>query len=136
MSSDRHVRDYVESSDCVLMLGTFITDMNLGIYTAKLDRSRTILATSESIKVKYHQYADVEFTDYLTALSKSTLPRKRFKHPSPHVAPSPNARSILPPGTSPTGSPGSTRRERGETTGRRAPSTWTGAASPASARLS
>src|SRR5688500_1494397 len=68
MSSDPIVRDYVESADAVLMLGTFITDMNLGIYTAKLDRGRTILATSESIKVRFHQYADVEFGDYLGAL--------------------------------------------------------------------
>src|SRR5688572_7104322 len=70
MSSDPVVREYVESSDCVLMLGTFITDMNLGIYTAKLDRGRTILATSESIKVRYHQYADVEFADYLHGLGR------------------------------------------------------------------
>jgi indolepyruvate decarboxylase len=65
MSSDQHVRNYVESSDCVLMLGSFITDMNLGIYTAKLDRSRTLLATTEAIKVCYHQYDEVEFPDYL-----------------------------------------------------------------------
>jgi indolepyruvate decarboxylase len=101
MSSDPTVREYVESSDCVLMLGTFITDMNLGIYTAKLDRARTILATSESIKVRYHQYADVEFTDYLESLSKinsyaakapgrpsaGVVKPKRFKHPNPHAAP-------------------------------------------------
>ena len=70
------------------MLGTFITDMNLGIYTAKLDRSRTILATSESIKARYHQYADVEFGDYLNALTRlgssgQKLAPKRFKHPNP-----------------------------------------------------
>jgi len=49
MSSDTAVRTYVESADAVLMLGTFITDMSMGIYTAKLDRSRTVLATTESI---------------------------------------------------------------------------------------
>src|SRR5450432_1577751 len=32
MSSDANTREYVESADCVLMLGTFITDMNMGIY--------------------------------------------------------------------------------------------------------
>src|SRR5438067_6562149 len=59
MSSDSHVRAYVESSDCVLMLGTFITDVHMGIYTARLDRNRTVLATTESIKVRYHRYEDV-----------------------------------------------------------------------------
>src|SRR5215213_7744266 len=95
MSSDEVVRSYVEKADCVLMLGTFITDMNLGIYTAKLDRSRTILATSESVKVKFHQYADVEFPDYLNALSRASLKVKRFKHPNPHAAPKPLTKDEL-----------------------------------------
>jgi indolepyruvate decarboxylase len=111
------VREYVESSDCVLMLGTFITDMNLGIYTAKLDRSRTILATTESIKVCYHTYEDVEFVDYLNALAAIPLQkvkpgrdkrtgvmrdsrgmsiwRKTFKHPNPHREPVPLAKKEL-----------------------------------------
>jgi indolepyruvate decarboxylase len=86
MSSDNSVRDYVESADCVLMLGTFITDMSMGIYTAKLDRSRSILATTEQINVCYHRYEDVQFTDYLRELSlavRKIKPRK-FKHPNPH----------------------------------------------------
>jgi indolepyruvate decarboxylase len=69
MSSDADVRGYVESADCVLMLGTFITDMNMGIYTAKLDRSRTVLATTESVKVRFHSYDDVQFADYLQGLA-------------------------------------------------------------------
>jgi indolepyruvate decarboxylase len=100
MSSDRHVREYVESSDCVLMLGTFITDMNLGIYTAKLDRSRTILATTESIKVCFHQYEDVEFADYLGAIAalpkgKKGVPAKAFNHPNPHREPTPLTKKEL-----------------------------------------
>jgi indolepyruvate decarboxylase len=101
MSSDQHVREYVESADCVLMLGSFITDMNLGIYTAKLDRSRTILATTESIKVSYHQYNDVEFADYLDALAAigsgaaDGIGAKRFKHPNPHRDPAPLTKSEL-----------------------------------------
>jgi len=100
MSSDPTTREYVESADCVLMLGTFITDMNLGIYTAKLDRSRTILATTESIKAGYHRYEDVEFPDYLNALltccsGATAISPKRFKHPNPHTEPKPLAKSEL-----------------------------------------
>ena len=36
------VRRYVESSDCVIMLGAFMTDINLGIFTARLDPARSI----------------------------------------------------------------------------------------------
>jgi indolepyruvate decarboxylase len=95
MSSDRHVREYVESSDCVLMLGTFITDMNLGIYTAKLDRRRTVLATTESVMVTYHKYEDVTFGDYLSGLASSHLRPKKFKHPNPHAEPRPLKKSEL-----------------------------------------
>ena len=41
------MRRYVEESDCVILLGAFMTDINLGIYTAKLDPNRCIYATSE-----------------------------------------------------------------------------------------
>ena len=97
MSSDRHVRNYVESSDCVLMLGSFITDMNLGIFTAKLDRSRTILATTEAIKVCFHHYDDIEFADYLKgiatfALAGAAKGQKPGRRLSPHlpISPSPH----------------------------------------------
>ena len=95
MSSDRHVREYVESSDCVLMLGSFITDMNLGIYTAKLDRARTVLATTESINVTYHKYEDVTFKDYLAGLASAPVKPKSFKHPNPHAEPKPLKKSEL-----------------------------------------
>lgn len=95
MSSDDDVREYVESSDCVLMLGTFITDMNMGIYTARLDRGRTVLATTESISVRFHRYHDIQFLDYLKALSQAKLKPKRFKHPNPHEEPKPLRKSEL-----------------------------------------
>ncbi|MGB7157768.1 MAG: thiamine pyrophosphate-binding protein [Tepidisphaeraceae bacterium] len=95
MSSDAQVRAYVESSDCVLMLGTFITDMSMGIYTARLNRRRTILATTESVKVGFHSYEDVEFEDFLRGLVKSSLKPKKFKHPNPHADPKPLVKSEL-----------------------------------------
>jgi indolepyruvate decarboxylase len=97
MSSDNIVRDYVEKSDCVLMLGTFITDMNMGIYTAKLDVAHSVLATTEAIKLRYHRYDDVQLVDYLNCLANAcggaTLPKKKFKHPNPHQAHKPLAKS-------------------------------------------
>jgi indolepyruvate decarboxylase len=97
MSSDPHVRSYVESADCVLMLGTFITDMNMGIYTAKLERNKTVLATTESIKVRHHTYEDVRFEDYLRGLARAASkgPRKKFKHPNPHSEHRPLKKSEL-----------------------------------------
>lgn len=94
MSSNPNVRASVEASDCVLMLGTFITDMNLGIYTAKLERSRSVLATTEGINVRYHKYEEVTLIDFLSGLCKSKIPPKKYKA-APRVPPKPLAKSEL-----------------------------------------
>ena len=77
------VRAYVESSDCVIMLGTFMTDINLGIYTARLDPARSISATSEKLSIRYHTFEDVRFKDFMRGLIAADLTPARFQHPSP-----------------------------------------------------
>ncbi|HZR77738.1 MAG TPA: thiamine pyrophosphate-binding protein [Chthoniobacterales bacterium] len=89
MSSDEHVRKYVESADLVLMLGTFITDMSMGFYTAKLDRRRTVLATTERVTVQYHRYESIQFRDFLEHLVAVRIKPKRFRHPNPDALPKP-----------------------------------------------
>ncbi|MFM8574176.1 MAG: alpha-keto acid decarboxylase family protein, partial [Pirellula sp.] len=59
------VTKYVEDSDCVLMLGAFMTDINLGIYTAKLEVRNVIYATSEQLQISYHQYPNVPLADFI-----------------------------------------------------------------------
>lgn len=89
MSSDEHVRKYVESADLVLMLGTFITDMSMGFYTAKLDRHRTVLATTERVNVQYHRYDSIQFRDFLESLAAAEIKQKPFAHPNPNRLPVP-----------------------------------------------
>ena len=79
MSSDELVRRYVESADLVLMLGTFITDMSMGFYTAKLERKRTVLATTERVSVAYHRYDSIQLRDFLDGLANAPIPRKYFR---------------------------------------------------------
>ena len=62
------VTQYVEASDCVVMLGTFMTDINLGIYTAKLDIADCIYGTSEELRIRHHHYHDVRLEDFLEGL--------------------------------------------------------------------
>jgi indolepyruvate decarboxylase len=71
----QEVTKYVEASDCVLMLGTFMTDINLGIYTAELNLSDCIYVTSEQLRVGYHHYHDVRLEDFVRALTA--------QHPKP-----------------------------------------------------
>ena len=70
------VTEFVESADCLLMLGCFLSDINLGIFTAKLDPSKCIDATSENLRIKYHHYADVRLDDFIDALRAKNLKLK------------------------------------------------------------
>ena len=71
------VREFVEDSDCVIILGAFMTDVNLGIYTANLDRARSIYATSEKLSVRYHSYEDVMFDNFIDGINSSKLRKRR-----------------------------------------------------------
>src|SRR5579859_5032671 len=78
------VRQYVEGSDCVILLGAFMTDINLGIYTARLDPARSISATSEKLSIRYHTYEDVRFKDFVRGLLNMRIRRRRLgKIPRP-----------------------------------------------------
>lgn len=73
----KEITEFVEDSDCVIILGAFMTDVNLGIYTANLDRSRSIYATSEKINVRYHTYEAVMFNDFIDGINSPQLKRRK-----------------------------------------------------------
>jgi len=78
------VREYVESSDCVLLLGAFMTDINLGVFTAKLDPAKSISATSERLTISYHNFENVRFKDFVRGLLAADLQghdAPRYPHP-------------------------------------------------------
>jgi len=72
------VRRYVESSDCVILLGAFLSDINLGVFTARLDPARSIYATSEKTSIRYHNYEEVRFKDFMRGLLRARLKRRRL----------------------------------------------------------
>jgi indolepyruvate decarboxylase len=91
------VRQYVESSDCVILLGAFMTDINLGIYTARLDPARSIYATSEKLSIRYHSYEEVRFKDFIGGLLRLRLRRRRLgKIPRPHPITQPSTLNLQP----------------------------------------
>ena len=66
---DADVTAYVEDSDCLMLLGTFMTDINLGIYTANLDPAKCIYATSEQLRIRHHHYHGVLLGDFIDELA-------------------------------------------------------------------
>ncbi len=72
------VTQFVEESDCVLLLGAFMTDINLGIYTANLDLTKCIYSTSEQLQISHHFYHGLPLSEFLPALIASgPTPRVR-----------------------------------------------------------
>ncbi len=64
-------RQMIERADCVLMLGAFLTDVNTGVFTAKIDRAKLISASSEEVVVSYHRYTEVALVDLIDYLLTS-----------------------------------------------------------------
>src|SRR5262249_23736488 len=88
--SDAQVQRYVEDSDCIIMLGAFITDVFLGMNTAKLNRKHTLIATPEKMRIGYRSYEHVLFKDFLERLGAASIPKKKIAAlPRPTAAPEP-----------------------------------------------
>jgi indolepyruvate decarboxylase len=64
-------RKAVEESDLIICLGAWMTDIDLGGYTAHLDPGNMIVANSEKVRIKRHVYDHVPLKDYLLALCSS-----------------------------------------------------------------
>ncbi|MEM9827820.1 MAG: thiamine pyrophosphate-dependent enzyme [Planctomycetota bacterium] len=70
---DQEVTRYVEESDFVLMLGAFLSDINLGIFTANLEPSRCVYVTSEELRISHHHYHNVSLKDLLVGLADASV---------------------------------------------------------------
>ena len=69
--ANENTRKIIEEADLLLCLGAWMTDIDLGGYTAKLDPGRMIIANSEKVQIKHHVYDHVPLKDFLTALGSS-----------------------------------------------------------------
>src|SRR6185295_14420426 len=66
---------YAEQADCLLMLGSILTDIDdIRAHEALLARGRTIHATADGILIKHHRYDQVRFDDFVRALAEESLP--------------------------------------------------------------
>ncbi|HEX2169334.1 MAG TPA: thiamine pyrophosphate-binding protein [Nitrososphaera sp.] len=72
------VREYVESSDCLILLGALMTDINFSISSTPIEQSNSIYVTSEKLSIKYHNFENVLLQDFLTSLIEAPLERKNF----------------------------------------------------------
>jgi TPP-dependent 2-oxoacid decarboxylase len=79
------LRDYVERSDCLVLLGAMMTDVNLGIYTANINRCSAIYAAKDRITIGLHAFDEVHMEDFIAALSAYPWKRRDvepYRHPT------------------------------------------------------
>jgi indolepyruvate decarboxylase len=83
------VREYVESSDCLILLGAPMSDIDLGVYTAHLEQAISIYVTSEKTSIRYHSYEEVRLQDFVQGLIEAgirRLPAGPIPRPEPPAA--------------------------------------------------
>jgi indolepyruvate decarboxylase len=74
------VRAFVESCDCVLAIGTLLTDFNTGAFTSRLDPEKTVNIRHHHTQVGSRVYPNVELKDILTELARRVA-RRNEKSP-------------------------------------------------------
>jgi len=75
------VTRFVEDSDCIVLLGAMLTDIDMGIYTANLDPAKCIYVTADELRIRSHYYHDVLLGDFIRALAEERPTPARRKPP-------------------------------------------------------
>ncbi len=91
------VREYVEQSDCVLLFGAMLTDINLGISTARIDRRSSIYAGKDRVSVGFRSYDSILMEDFVRGLVEQSWTRRTlptFVHPERPAPLSPDSKPM------------------------------------------
>ncbi len=82
------VRRQVESSDCILSLGVWITDLDTGLFSMNLDNRRMIAAGRDEVRIGNHYYRKIHLKDFIRRLTSAVRPRSYLaSHPAESLRP-------------------------------------------------
>ncbi len=81
LAGNPSARQLVEESDCLLMLGVIISDMNLGIKLRRIKRESIIQCVSRQALMGNHAYSDVPLKQLLEELSSRRVEKKNISFP-------------------------------------------------------
>ncbi|MGR8950576.1 MAG: alpha-keto acid decarboxylase family protein, partial [Gammaproteobacteria bacterium] len=79
--SNPRVNKRVENSDCVLILGAMLTDLNTGIYTARLDPEKIIAISADRVAVHRHVFPAVSIETVMSELAGTMVNLKQHREP-------------------------------------------------------
>ncbi len=81
MAGNPVARELVENSDCLLMLGTILADMNLGLRLKKLKKENLLLCISRKVLIGHHEYDEVPLGLLIEDLLGRSLQSKNLQFP-------------------------------------------------------
>ena len=88
------VKEFVNQTDCLLILGSIVTDGgDLEARTSLYSDGHTIHATADRVAIKHHRYDSIRFEDFVKGLAGASLPT----FPSRPLPPSHKFDEPLPP---------------------------------------
>ena len=74
------LRETVERSDCVLLLGELVSDTSLGVSADCLDRTNLLIAVARDVYIRHHRYPNAPLDRLVPRLLESpNLPRNRTR---------------------------------------------------------
>ena len=88
--SREEISSYVENSDCLLVLGAYVSDMDTGVYSAQMDTTKVVHATDDNLRISRHIYEKVGFKDFVSAVT-DIEPSTTFESNYPRIATLPGA---------------------------------------------
>ena len=74
--SPQPLREIVESSDCLLLLGELVSDTSLGVSADRINEDNLIVCTAREVFIKYHQFQHTPLDMLVDRLLISDLPVK------------------------------------------------------------
>ena len=84
--SNSSVAEFIHNSDFRLMLGVILSDINLGMFTAKFSPDDAIVANIDGLRVKKHFYPQITLDTFMKGLLKrKDLERHDIKIPQIHI---------------------------------------------------
>ena len=81
---DEWVREYVESSDCLILLGALMTDIDFGISVTPIEQRHSIYVTSEKMSIRHHNFENVRLHDFIRNLIDANVKMREPIHLNRH----------------------------------------------------
>ena len=84
--SNPEVAEFIHASDFRLMLGVILSDINLGMFTAKVSLDDAVVANIDGLRVKKHFYPQIGLSLFMKGLlGRKDIKRHNMSFPKIHV---------------------------------------------------